>query len=925
MVKEAIQTCYPDDVWDFLQRAAPWFARMWRHKMTHSFSKEYKKALGRGASNYYDGRDSMEGASPASAGRHTTEMPAPPAGLARINSQFIKDTDAKVRAIDVYIWCVLLGDTDMAMAMLDVSNDPLRAALIGAHLCNVMAERLHIFEEELTEMGEVHERWAVDLLDLCEDQEAARLMLTTPSYHWDHSVIQLAEKTRMKKFAAHRFCQNLCDQLMLGNINKVDGQPCSMRLPRSFVSHPRFGLVLMHALVPIVWRSKQSSENYNGLWLTLKGRLDSIFDDHEGDDDDYGEAVNGGGGSRPTGGPKTRFYHFYAIPTAKQVLRSISFSCYVLLFSFVALRPQIVEDFQIRRAIAALGDQTSASAGGRRSLFDEGAASSRGVEMGAPRHDDDGSARLSFEERVHAEAAAAAASGGGDRGDGAPPFFALDGSEDRDRWMYDKHGRRLKKGGRGGSSSEESSEEVLAIYAASELPFGDLSVGWVGDLSIFEIMLFVWTLSLVLDEWYQWMIKPSTFEINFWNRYDRCYLGIFFIAFLLRATPDEYVPFLGSLSNKVGHEIMALDSLLVWLRLLQYFAFFRDVGILIITIFQMVGDMILWFAVSAIFLAAFSVTFLSSARSPDPFDMGHGPASVAAWAMHGEFEMSKIESWDNTWFGMGPWTLWVYVMISNVLLVNLLIAMMSETYSRVKENALTEWMFDRLGGVLEMVERMHVVPPPFSLPILLHKFCLWAADGLFKKCFKRPLLARSISQVVALDEDDIARGKPAQWATGGYLWELKVKAIEVTRRAMTESIVKREKQKSLEIDERLNKWDGRFGQLSETLHHLREQVDTIQHVQATMMVQQEGGARMHPPTFTPAHRRTSMVGANQSSLFGGTRKQLLTPDQMGAAKPAPHRPSPRFLSRPQQEPMGGASEGADGDAQGQAPPTTYHC
>ena len=142
---------------------------------------------------------------------------------------------------------------------------------------------------------------------------------------------------------------------------------------------------------------------------------------------------------------------------------------------------------------------------------------------------------------------------------------------------------------------------------------------------------------------------------------------------------------------------------------------------------------------------------------------------------------------------------------------------------------------------------------------------------------------------------------------------------------MTESIVKREKQKSLEIDERLNKWDGRFGQLSETLHHLREQVDTIQHVQATMMVQQEEGARMHPPTFTPAHRRTSMVGANQSSLFGGTRKQLLTPDQMGAAKPAPHRPSPRFLSRPQQEPVGGASEGADGDAQGQARPTSYHC
>ena len=33
----------------------------------------------------------------------------------------------------------------------------------------------------------------------------------------------------------------------------------------------------------------------------------------------------------------------------------------------------------------------------------------------------------------------------------------------------------------------------------------------------------------------------------------------------------------------------------------------------------------------------------------------------------------------------------MYVMVSNVLLVNLLIAMMGDTYARIKENADTEW------------------------------------------------------------------------------------------------------------------------------------------------------------------------------------------------------------------------------------------
>ena len=52
------------------------------------------------------------------------------------------------------------------------------------------------------------------------------------------------------------------------------------------------------------------------------------------------------------------------------------------------------------------------------------------------------------------------------------------------------------------------------------------------------------------------------------------------------------------------------------------------------------------------------------------------------------FEPGDIDAWAGQ---RGKVLLWMYVMVSNVLLVNLLIAMMGDTYARIKENADTEW------------------------------------------------------------------------------------------------------------------------------------------------------------------------------------------------------------------------------------------
>ena len=152
------------------------------------------------------------------------------------------------------------------------------------------------------------------------------------------------------------------------------------------------------------------------------------------------------------------------------------------------------------------------------------------------------------------------------------------------------------------------------------------------------------------------------------------------------------------------------------------------------------------------------------------------------WAMLGWFEPGDIDAWAGQ---RGKVLLWMYVMVSNVLLVNLLIAMMGDTcarphvppplisdsleargrtghsapravaphrYAHIKENSDMEWKFARLASGIEYaadhphalrlhphrhhphsaarlaaryVERVHSVPPPFSLPIMLNNFYRW--------------------------------------------------------------------------------------------------------------------------------------------------------------------------------------------------------
>ena len=83
------------------------------------------------------------------------------------------------------------------------------------------------------------------------------------------------------------------------------------------------------------------------------------------------------------------------------------------------------------------------------------------------------------------------------------------------------------------------------------------------------------------------------------------------------------------------------------------------------------------------------------------------------WAMFGEYGEVNDFAVASIYWGPINWgsvVIWAYNFFSQVLLVNLLIAMMSETYSRIKRNADDEWKFKRVAVVDEFASSGCVLP-----------------------------------------------------------------------------------------------------------------------------------------------------------------------------------------------------------------------
>eukprot|EP00966_Prymnesium_polylepis_P083137 1925575-Prymnesium_polylepis.1 len=156
-----------------------------------------------------------------------------------------------------------------------------------------------------------HEQWAIEILELCSNQDAATVLLTSVTRHWDRTVIGLAAFSDMKNFVAHRYCQNMCDAMLQGNVRGggsalIMYAHCTAMLPpeyaHAYTIIDSFRLIL-HAMFPFcgVLKLQPSPAANHAQPATLS---------------------------------------FYQIPLVKAKLRAFFYFNYVLLYSWVCSSQQ---------------------------------------------------------------------------------------------------------------------------------------------------------------------------------------------------------------------------------------------------------------------------------------------------------------------------------------------------------------------------------------------------------------------------------------------------------------------------------------------------------------------------------------------------------------------------------------------------------
>ncbi|CAK9053228.1 unnamed protein product [Durusdinium trenchii] len=269
---------------------------------------------------------------------------------------------------------------------------------------------------------------------------------------------------------------------------------------------------------------------------------------------------------------------------------------------------------------------------------------------------------------------------------------------------------------------------------------------------LLSLVLFVWGISLSLIEALQLQAKGSIGQyMNIWNGLDVLLIFTLLIGLILWWC---LVPW--ALSEQTVNSVHALNLLPCYVRLLQIFELSEYFGTLLFTVFGMAQDTTQFLVLLGIISLGFSCSLTPILYPTHQARWSQG-VTWGFWAIFGDVNLEGTE--ENL-----PWSLKICVsflqyllsLASNVLLVNLLIAMLplggrprmtpmsgrlsrSEMFTscRVmcdfdlrpealhhlvanKDSSKREWAFNRVDAVLEFASpEAHILPPPLDILVSL--------------------------------------------------------------------------------------------------------------------------------------------------------------------------------------------------------------
>jgi len=175
--------------------------------------------------------------------------------------------------------------------------------------------------------------------------------------------------------------------------------------------------------------------------------------------------------------------------------------------------------------------------------------------------------------------------------------------------------------------------------------------------------------------------------------------------------------------------LYAVIIVVLYMRVLQYLRYYRRAGVITIVIGHMMSDVAVFLVVQICFVLGFGFAFVvlephaQEAHSAFPaFLNTESPIWSPLWGMYGmiNHDASTLDQVGRLQPGIWalPIMIWLFLFNSNIVLINLLIAMMSDTYAKVTSEGLLCWQFERAKLISEFKQKIPL-PPPLNLCWLL--------------------------------------------------------------------------------------------------------------------------------------------------------------------------------------------------------------
>ncbi|KAH9505775.1 Transient receptor putative cation channel sub M member 2 [Bulinus truncatus] len=309
------------------------------------------------------------------------------------------------------------------------------------------------------------------------------------------------------------------------------------------------------------------------------------------------------------------------------------------------------------------------------------------------------------------------------------------------------------------------------------------------EFHFMEGILIFWVVSILMEEIREFLIssahsvksKLKTYVSNRWNILDILCILLFVLGFILRFIPDEDF-------MTAARVVLSINLITFFIRMLHIFSVNKQLGPKLVMIGRMLEDLKWFVVILLVFVVSYALAseaVLYPNTTPNWKLLYYVPRK-AYWQIYGELFLDDIEGDDNCKKNMTeykdddtkrcpsevgkyfvPILLGFYMLMTNVLLLNLLIAMFSYTFQQIQDNTDMHWCFQRFKLIFEYTERP-VLPPPviiFNHVYLIISYyyhrCSPVQTGLkaFSKTFQNKEEERQLMQWEDLIADNFLDSK----------------------------------------------------------------------------------------------------------------------------------------------------------------------